>query len=162
MVSEFLLTIFVVSCRRFCFCFCFLRVTIIGKILEWCSYISQLTPTSLSCYSPSRLDPLKFSFFGDRLLWMCTNISRERRCWNFKWEKHRSSRFTLLVEIEHRFVSSSFKIRFMRLELCLSVFSLLFFVDNNPTKGKKLMLKDECHLNISRHVRYVVNVKAAA
>ncbi|XP_066015738.1 protein crumbs homolog 1-like isoform X2 [Pocillopora verrucosa] len=25
--------------------------------------------------------------------------------------------------------------------------------DNNPTKGKKLMLKDECHLNISRHVR---------
>ena len=40
---------------------------------------SQLTPTSLRCYSPFRLDPLRFSFFGDRLLCTCTNIFRERK-----------------------------------------------------------------------------------
>ena len=40
---------------------------------------SQLTPTSLRCYSPSRLDPLRFSFFGERSLCTCTNIFRERK-----------------------------------------------------------------------------------
>ena len=65
-----------------------------------------------------------------------------------------------LEKFAPRFVSSSHTIRFLRLELCLSVFSLLFLADNNPTYGKKLMLKDKCDLSISRHVRYVVDAKA--
>ena len=37
---------------------------------------------------------------------------------------------------------------------CSSMFSVQFcFLDNNPSYGKKLMLKDKCDRGISRHVR---------
>ena len=112
----------------------------------------------------SSLDPLKFSFFGDRSLCPCTNISRE---WDIKIASGKNyffedglSRWKLLgknwIQIR-KFVTHNPLFETRTLFVC---FSLLFLADNNPTYGKKLMLKDKCDLSISRHVRYVVDAKA--
>lgn len=43
---------------------------------------------------------------------------------------------------------------FLFIVMCILYFSSS---DNNPTYGKKLMLKDKCDLSISKHVRCVHN-----